>query len=653
MTLIYIKLKIIKMKPVKNILAIVILLGISFVGCSKDEEIVKIAAGEIPDLAFRDYLLVNFDTDMDGFISTKEAKVVKEIDLSGKVIATMKGIEYFTSLEKLNMMGCYRGSELDLSKNEMLEALNCSENGNLQTLVLPDSKRLKILYCSNTQLTSVNLSGFESLEYFEYIGSMGFSIGTLAIVNSSIQSILCLGVQNLNIGHLPKLESMYLKSDDNSGRSHTVDLTNSKLLKTLSCDYIRCEMDINQCTALEELFWSYGVNKTIDLSKNTALKNLNLVGFDNVDFDISNKPALEKLRLRGGFYSKLTSIENTPALKELALYNIGGDMLDLDNHTNLEYLHIERGPDNVTNISNCKNLKDLFLDNGTINTIELKQFSKLKNVSLSCPNLYAINLSGSQHLDSLLIRNPKEGLEVDISNCSSLHYLYLDNKALLSKLNASGCVSLERFEHQPQNYNPSNWNLTKLDMSNCTSLQSLSCSYNQLTSLDVSGCTALHTISCDNNQLAFIDISGCTALNSLSCDDNQLTSLEISDCLALISLSCADNHIENLNVGRCSSLKILICNNNQLTSLNVSGLASLTTLFCAYNKIVELNVSDCVALNSIYCVNNNLKLLDVHTCLVLKDLTCYGNSDLETLILERKNQTEIRKDEHTQIVLVD
>ena len=57
----------------------------------------------------------------------------------------------------------------------------------------------------------------------------------------------------------------------------------------------------------------------------------------------------------------------------------------------------------------------------------------------------------------------------------------------------------------------------------------MECSDNQLTSLDVSKNTALESLSCSNNNLTILDVSKNTALNWLLCYNNQLTSLDISN----------------------------------------------------------------------------------------------------------------------------
>ena len=677
------------MKTSKNFLAIILLLGIALTGCNKDE-LERIPYGEIPDLFFRDFLLVNFDTDVDGFISEKEAKRVKEMDLSEKSFASLKGIEYFTSLEKL-VIGDFSGTELDLSKNvilkelycsgynlsaldlsknNMLEVLTCRFN-NLQTLNLPESKRLKFLNCSNARLSSVNLSGFEFLEEFIFIPDYNgyyHSIEKLEITNSSIKRINCQEVKNLIISNLPNLELLSVKNSYGISGNHVVDLTKSTKLKTIVLVGIDCEIKTNLCPDLETLICeSYA-----DLSKNTALKYLDISVPENSDLDISNCPALETFYFLG-YKSKVSSLKKNPVLKIVSIkaYN-DGETLDFSANTLIEKLSVIGNVD-ITNPSNSKNLTEVYIaSNNRINTVDFSQLNTLKNATLlGCPNLTSINFSGCQHLNSLIIKHVYEVLDIDISGCKDLYSLTLEDLKNFNKLNASGCSSLISLYNEE--YNFYNRSPKILDLSDCTSLRSLSWNNNQLTSLNVKGCIALTQLSCISNHLSSLDVSGCTALtmlncytnnlenlnvvscvslDTLSCDNNKLTSLDVSSCANLTYLTCSDNKLENLNLGKNKMLKTLRCYANQLASLDVSDHSFLTHLTCDNNKIVDLQLNGCVSLNTLYCGNNKMKELDAHTCLALKELHCYNNGSLKTLILDKNHQiTTLYKDDHTQIVL--
>ena len=118
----------------------------------------------------------------------------------------------------------------------------------------------------------------------------------------------------------------------------------------------------------------------------------------------------------------------------------------------------------------------------------------------------------------------------------------------------------------------------KLDVSNCTELVELDCSYNQLTELDISNNTAMWYLDCGYNQLTELDVSNNTALVHLYCGDNQLTELDISNNTALEHLVCDNNQLTELDISNNTAMWILSCRNNQLTSLNLESSYSLSFL---------------------------------------------------------------------------
>ena len=118
----------------------------------------------------------------------------------------------------------------------------------------------------------------------------------------------------------------------------------------------------------------------------------------------------------------------------------------------------------------------------------------------------------------------------------------------------------------------------KLDVSNCTELVELDCSYNQLTELDISNNTALVWLVCRYNQLTELDVSNNTALVYLNCGYNQLTELDISNNTALEHLVCDNNQLTELDISNNTAMWILSCRNNQLTSLNLESSYSLSFL---------------------------------------------------------------------------
>ncbi len=92
----------------------------------------------------------------DDYLTDKEAAGVTAIDISGKGITTLKGIEHFTALKTLNCSGNNLDA-IDLSKNTALEELNCSSNI-LSALGVTANTKLKKLNCSGNQLTALDVT---------------------------------------------------------------------------------------------------------------------------------------------------------------------------------------------------------------------------------------------------------------------------------------------------------------------------------------------------------------------------------------------------------------------------------------------------------------------------------------------------------------
>ena len=84
-------------------------------------------------------------------------------------------------------------------------------------------------------------------------------------------------------------------------------------------------------------------------------------------------------------------------------------------------------------------------------------------------------------------------------------------------------------------------------------LKLLFCGNNQLTTLNLSGNTKLESLRCGNNQLTTLRLSACTKLNSLDCSHNQLTTLDVSQNPLLTNIECTFNQIKGLGMDAFAS----------------------------------------------------------------------------------------------------
>lgn len=113
-------------------------------------------AVNFPDANFKAYMVANFDLNKDGEISKDEASLITQIDCRKNNIQSLEGIEYCTTLTRLNC--CWNQlTALDVSKNTALTRLECSSNP-LITLDISKNTALTQLDCAENQLTTLDVS---------------------------------------------------------------------------------------------------------------------------------------------------------------------------------------------------------------------------------------------------------------------------------------------------------------------------------------------------------------------------------------------------------------------------------------------------------------------------------------------------------------
>ena len=293
---------------------------------------------DIPDANFKNYLVnrARFDTNGDGEISLKEAKIPTTIDCSSKGIGSLEGIQYFTALTSLN---CSTNSltSIDLSANTALTNLYCHKN-TLTSLDLSNDTALTYLSCYTNKLTALDLSDNTSLTYLSCYKNSLTSLDLSA--NTALTNLDC----NSN-----KLTSLELPSstaltwvDCHGNLLTTVDLSSNTALT-----YFRCynnqltSLDVSKNTALTFLDFFTNQLTSLDVSKNTALTTLNCYYNQLTSLDLSSNTALTSLWC---YYNQLTSLDlskNTALTQLYCQYN-RLTSLDLSANTALTVLQCGR-----------------------------------------------------------------------------------------------------------------------------------------------------------------------------------------------------------------------------------------------------------------------------------------------------------------------
>lgn len=122
---------------------------------------VEINEKNFPDPNFRNWILSQ-PFGKDGVLSDKEIADITEMNVSNKNIHDLKGIEYFTALESLNL-DKNQVKYIDVSKNKELVYLRVEWN-QLTSLDVSKNEAMRFLMCGGNSLTELNTSGCTALE---------------------------------------------------------------------------------------------------------------------------------------------------------------------------------------------------------------------------------------------------------------------------------------------------------------------------------------------------------------------------------------------------------------------------------------------------------------------------------------------------------
>ena len=460
------------MKKITTLLSLFLLFSISVFA-----DDVTINEENFPDAHFREYVSNYIDKDHDGFLSLEECAAVKRIFEYGTMywndISSVKGIEYFTELETLDL-NTTRVTSLDLSKNTALKTLRIRDDyGNcyLESLDISKNVALEILDVRATKLNSLNVSHLKNLKE---LYCSGLQLGTLDISNNMSLEVLECGYNELT----------------------SLDVSNNVSLKKLSCYRNKLtSLDMSKLTALTRLECYYNQLTSLDLSNNLALDPLSCGGNNLGVLDVS----------------KLTE------LKYLSCYFCGLTDLDLSKNTKLEYLHCVDNPLTKLDLSKNPELRRLECYGEKISETEVYQLTSLDVTSntklefLRCNNnlFTTLDVTKNTALRSLYCYD-NQLTTLDVSQNSNLESLYCYGNQLTS-LDVSNNTALQYLDCYDNQ-------LTSIDISKNVNIRSFDCSNNQIEHLDVSANEKLYSVVCEQNRMKSLKVSPTT--NSIRCARN-------------------------------------------------------------------------------------------------------------------------------------
>ena len=181
-----------------------------------------------PDVNFRNWLLKQ-DYATDGVLTEEMLSEVTELDVRRCAIHSLKGIEYFTALTKLNCSMNHL-TFLDISHCPALAVLDCSIN-DLAYLDLSHNQELTKLNCSDNPLVSFDVSHNPALRVLDCSTNL---LKSLDLEQNSALRVLdcsCNELSSLDLSHNPAL----VKLNCCWNFFTSLDLSHNPILTILDC----------------------------------------------------------------------------------------------------------------------------------------------------------------------------------------------------------------------------------------------------------------------------------------------------------------------------------------------------------------------------------------------------------------------------------
>lgn len=252
----------------------------------------------IPDPAFKNYLLGEYDADGDGDISVSEARFIWRISFCTNElnVKSLSGIEYMPNLEEINCVGDFL-QDFDLGNREhyyLSKKYHLGDKygpiGTLETIDVSHNPELRVLRLYNN-------------------AALGENMRTLDLSRNLKLTFLDLGMTALqmpDVSHLPGLTELLF--------THLwgpfPDLKPFSQLRKLDISFEqtgrRIDVDVSHCPYLEELIVAHTARTLSELSYNPELMNLSVKCCDFSSIDLS---ALTHLRFFDGSEGHLRSVD--------------------------------------------------------------------------------------------------------------------------------------------------------------------------------------------------------------------------------------------------------------------------------------------------------------------------------------------------------
>ena len=258
------------------------------------ETSLPINKNNFPDDSFRNYIKTYKAGGRD-VLTVEEQRKVETIEVEGKNISSLRGIEAFPNLTELK----------------------CGNNS-IQKLDLRQNPKLKTLKCNKNQLTQLDLSKNPDIDY----------------LNCSENQL-----EQLDVSHLKDLVNLDCSHND----LEQLDVRNSKFLETLYCSSNRLtelDADVTHKSRLVSVECQNNQLTSLILGQNKLLKKLNCANNQLTQLNLNNMNSLKELKCQNNQLTAL-DVSSSPNLTTLVLKNNQLTSLNLDSNPHLNFTYTD------------------------------------------------------------------------------------------------------------------------------------------------------------------------------------------------------------------------------------------------------------------------------------------------------------------------
>ena len=305
---------------------------------------------QIPDVNFEQALIdlgIDKDGVINGSVATADIAGLTSLEIAGRGIEVLTGIQGFVSLEVLD---CHNNllQSMNLNENKALTFLDCSDN-KLTSLTPAQLSELTYLDCSRNLIAEINLSG-----------------------NKNLKEFYCQENKLTNINFKDNLELIALNCADN--QFEVLNITfNWKIEQLDFSSNLLTYIDLSNNVRVESLNCNNNPLTSVFLNNTTQLKRIEMVNNDQLtQVNFSHNYQMEEIICRDN--DALTSIDiyGLSALTYLNCSNNQLQSLDLSTNTFIENLYCQNNQLKVLDLSKNVHLAFLKAQDNELESLDLK-----------------------------------------------------------------------------------------------------------------------------------------------------------------------------------------------------------------------------------------------------------------------------------------